>query len=207
MIATVIVGEGCGRSPSTAATPATPTLGRGFRYDPAAGEPGVTTIRLGDQMRIFAVLPDWVPATVSLLDEQGGVVRVVRMDIPPAGVIHADIPELAASAKIQVYFASVAAPFERRIGIDEPVLTSERVKEIAPGAVREEGGAKQWTINVKGLETPVKPGTRRTCVVGLTRTFFESTSGVDASRTSSDDEWLTPGVREAIAKARTPEAP
>lgn len=201
----VIAGVGCGPAPSAPTKAAAPAMGRGFRYDAAAGEPRVTTIRLGDQVRIFAVVPEWMPATVSLIDEQGATVRVFRMDLPPSGVIDADIPELAASEKIRVYFAPVAAPFERRIGVDEPVLTTERVKEIAPGLGGAESGTKKWEIDVKGLETSVKPGTRRACVVGLTHTFFESTSGVDAVRTLSDEEWLTPAVREAIAKARSTE--
>lgn len=200
-----VSGAGCDRSPAAAATPGAPVTGRGFRYDAASGEAGFATIQMGAHLRMFVVLPEWTPATVTLLDEQGATVRVFRLDLPPQGVIDADVPELAASEKMQVYFARVATPFERRIGVNEAMLTTERVKEIAPGVIQEEAGEKRWEIDVKGLQTSVKPGTRRVCVVGLEHTFFESVSGADAARVLSDEDWLTPAVREAIAKAKTAE--
>jgi hypothetical protein len=199
----LFAGGGCGGSPSASAS-ATPTIGRGFQYDPAGGEAGFSTIQIGDHVRIFAVVSDWTPATVSLLDEKGAAIRVFRMDLPPGGVIRAEIPELAASDKLQLYFADVRGPFDRKIGVNAPVLTTDRLKEIVPALVREDAGSKRWELAVKGMQTSVKPGSRRSCVVGTDHTFFQSVNVADGAGPLSDDLWLTPKVREAIAAATRP---
>jgi hypothetical protein len=124
-----------------AAAPA-PSEGRvitakGFTYSPDDLTPGfsdVTTIRLGDRIRIWSRAANhWVPMTIALLDEQGIAMTSFRLDVPPAGSITGALPDTPRPCKkirITQCIAPLADPgFTRRIGTEEPELTTPRLRD------------------------------------------------------------------------------
>jgi hypothetical protein len=109
----------------------------GFTYDPddlTPGFPDVTTIRLGDRIRIWSrAATDWFPMTIALLDEHGISMTSFRLDVPPAGSITGALPDTPRPCKkirITQCIAPLADPgFTRRIGTQEPELTTITLRD------------------------------------------------------------------------------
>ena len=125
-------------SASSPSTKGTVELADGWSYDAdalTAEFPDVTTIRLGDQIRIWSrAADDWFPMTVALLDEQDISMVSFRVDVPPKGTVTGVMPETARPVKkvriTQVIVALDGEPFRPRIGVVEPELTTPRLREM-----------------------------------------------------------------------------
>lgn len=134
--------KGAGADASTpsasASTEGKVVLGEGWTYDADAltdGFPDVTTIRLGDRIRIWSrAADDWFPMTVALLDEHDISMASFRVDVPPKGTVTGVMPETARPVKkVRITQAIVALdgePFRPRIGVAEPELTTPRLREM-----------------------------------------------------------------------------
>ncbi len=124
------------------APPPKPSSGKivtapGFTYDPndlTPGFPDVTTIRLGDRIRIWSrAATDWYPMTIALLDDSEISMVSFRLDVPPAGSITGVLPKTArpyTKIRITQCMTTLDNPnFTRRIGTEEPELTTPRLRD------------------------------------------------------------------------------
>lgn len=125
-------------APASPSTKGTVELADGWTYDAdalTAGFPDVTTIRLGDRIRIWSrAANDWFPMTVALLDEHDITMVSLRVDVPPKGTVTGALPETARPVKkVRITQAIVpldGEPFRPRIGVAEPELTTPRLREM-----------------------------------------------------------------------------
>lgn len=186
-----------------------------FSYDPiehAGGDPRVTTIRLGDRLRVYAVVPAWTPATLSMLDREGRVLHSVRLDLPPGGTISGRLPQIDGWEKIRLIrgvdgFDSER--FERRVGVPEAELTTQRMNEIdaTPDRGHEGSGegvelkqAERSAATVSS-ETSLDPNFGRVYVLGGSYSMAGVGDEWKRDGPVSDEHWLTDGVRQSIAEA------
>lgn len=110
---------------------------KGWSYDPddlTPGFPDVTTIRLGDQIRIWSrAATDWFPMTIAMLDASDISMVSFRLDVPPRGSITGalpDTPRPCTKIRITQCIATLDDPnFTRRIGTKEPELTTPRLRD------------------------------------------------------------------------------
>ena len=124
------------------APPPAPSTGKvitaeGWSYDPedlTPGFPDVTTIRLGDRIRIWSrAATDWFPMTIAMLDATDIAMVSFRLDVPPAGSITGALPVTprpCTKIRITQCIATLDNPnFTRRIGTEEPELTTPRLRD------------------------------------------------------------------------------
>lgn len=215
-------GSGPGASAPIAAAPKV-VLGPGFAYSPndsIEGQPGVTTIRLGDRLRVFAAVDRWTPATIALLGKDDAVLWSARLDLPPGGSITGSLPEVVGAEKAAISHGAGefdAGGFERRIGVPEEEVTTQSMRDI--GAVRakeralEEPGfkvtQKDWDAQTSRCVTSLERDGARVCVIGSAYTYFGTAQrwageGGVGEGSAPDSLWLTPSVLDALRQAKVP---
>jgi hypothetical protein len=200
----------------------------GFMYDPAAltpGFPAVTTIDLGPRLRVFSTVGRWTPASLVLLDEHGGIITTIRLDLPPAGTVRGrldaiapDVVAVRLTTARDIEEASLAAT-ERRIGIHEPELAHDRLVEL--GLVRTSSqveprsgesvvGADQTTASaINSSETSLDPNFGRVMIVGgegsaSTSSFTGVADQWDGPGDPSEQHWLSQTVRRVLSGDAAP---
>ncbi|MDX2114275.1 MAG: hypothetical protein SFZ24_01470 [Planctomycetota bacterium] len=192
---------------SVAAHAPTLALANGFTYDPAALTPGfpeVTTIRLGERIRMYVHVSTWTPGTLALLSGSGDVMMTLRLDVPPGGTISGDLDALAPGFE-EVRFSmgrlSPARPLaEHRMGVAEGELTADSLK----------GGAElpEWDASIGTSETELDPNFGRVVIVwwreggASLHSFTGVASEWKGPGPKPDEFWLSEGVRATLDEYR-----
>lgn len=199
-----------GCKPAPVAPKATPApapavvLAPGYTFDPtisAAATTGFTSIHFGERLRIYARTDRWIPATITVVRTQTSgetSSRTVRIDIPPSGRITAPLLDDAGpddTIRIAVAREGVDAErFERRIGVSEPELTADRLREINAASsteVRAGGLAlSAFSVAISSAQTALEPTYGRIVVIDGPHSSFATTTAPDPANPDPDAHWI-----------------
>lgn len=202
-------------------------LGAGWTYDPDDRIPGYeefVTFRMGPRVRVYARLEPWQPATIAFVDESGTILTSMRLDCPPHGSVTAPsgvVPDSVYEVRITVLSEGRSAqPWERRIGVVEPELDTDRVRALnelhaGPADAAEASRSIRLTSSSGSLSGSfghvkivaaryVDPGSGLT-MIG-TNSMTSSADHEFAKEDPSDERWLTKTVTNFFDEVRA-EAP
>jgi hypothetical protein len=198
---------GCDRPPAPA--PAPPlvapavVVAPGYTFDPtiaSAATSGFTSLEFGARLRVYVKTDRWIPATLTVTRAEGSgtLSRTIRIDVPPSGRVTGPLLDDAGSddtVRITLAREGVDADcFERRIGVSEPELTADRLREINAASstqVRSGGLAiSAFGVAISSTETSLDPNFGRVVVIDGESSAVGVADAADPEHPGSDAHWL-----------------